>query len=676
MNAYSSQVIAAIVMAMSEIRDENRGMLPGFFPAPALRLALGFENSSNEDFVSELLRLYDGKSRGTNSLRAVVGTSTSGSSEVASKLNNWVSSVVPQISYGATSSKLGHRDEYPGFLRTCPSDSFQGITIGTFIYQTFGWRRVTIFYSGDLYGSDLLQEFEDDNPEIKIESRYLFWSGTSDFSGFINQALSSGSLNHIFIFLMVSSDAGRLLEQGYDLGLFTEGTQILGTDQLLSPDTWMAMSEIADIPKLMKGCISVYSTLSIARKKTKFKDFVKRWRAQKNTISKRADGSTVCDQSKDDAGIRYLYQGVVNSTMVCTGLNFTSFALDGSDIFDLALYAYDAVYALARGLQSQPNFTGLDLYNEILYRGNYTGITGIFNFKLDSYGSGQFSMGDREGGLEYMMRNFDPAYFNSSMPSSTSPIRNIGVWLVDEGMFVPCDKRTDSKCSEWVFNTKDNSVPVGDSVVVEVQMTTETRNGLLIGGLFSLGMTFFTTLYLVIHSQNRLFRASQPGMLLLILLGAGIASIRVIVATLDISNVTCVAGKWMGHLAFGLVFGALILRIWRVNKLMTSGVRRVIVTLSRVQQMLAAGLFLLCMYLLMDTFVGVPHKSHDVVYANAATINHLIKCTNKQPITTYVIYFFEAVVLIAGARICWNTKDVPDAVDDSKYIAISKINIT
>jgi len=74
-----------------------------------------------------------------------------------------------------------------------------------------------------------------------------------------------------------------------------------------------------------------------------------------------ADGSIECDQSKDDANHQYLYQGLVGSTMVCTGLNFSSFSRDGSDISDMALYAYDAVYALAYGLRRQSNLTGVDL---------------------------------------------------------------------------------------------------------------------------------------------------------------------------------------------------------------------------------------------------------------------------------------------------------------------------
>ena len=60
----------------------------------------------------------------------------------------------------------------------------------------------------------------------------------------------------------------------------------------------------------------------------------------------------------------------------------------------------------------------------------------------------------------------------------------------------------------------------------------------------------------------------------------------------DVYHVTCIVGKWLQHLAYGLVFVALILRIWRVKKLMVSGVRRVAVTLSRVQRSASSGCYI------------------------------------------------------------------------------------
>ena len=661
-------------MAISEINNKFDGISDDILQNCIIKITIEYEKENENEMVRYLENIYQGNAFGGNGTQALIGPSNFVNVKLASTLDSLSSSNIPLVSYGATSSELGHKNNFPSFIRTCPSASFQAYNIAALIYSYFNWKKVTVFSSANSYGYDLLQEFEDSLGafNLLVETKVSFWPGIEDLTDSINFALSSGSLNHVFVFLMESSDAGRLLEQGYEMGLFTEGTQIVGTDQLLSPDTWMAMSETADIPRLMKGCIAVSHTTSIVRKQQEFEDFVKRWRAQQNTIKVNADGSTVCDQRKDDAGNQYLYQGLVGSTMVCTGLNFSSFASDGSDISDLALFAYDAVYAVAYALQEQSNLTGAALYDSIVNQDAFDGISGVIQFNSDGDGNEYFTRGDRETDLSYAILNFHPSYYNATDPTSSDPVRTIGVWIFDENRFVPCNKETDTKCSDWVFNTGDNSRPMGEAVVVEVQMPKIVRTGLLIGGCFSLAVAFFITMYLLAHAKSRLIRASQPGMLLLILLGAAIASIRVIVATLDITDVTCVAGKWMGHLAFGLVFGALILRAWRVGKLMKSGLQRTTVRLSDVQRILAIGMALLCGYLIMDTYVGQPHRSYTSQNYSPAVIHHLVKCDNTLPVVTYVLYGLEFIALAFGARICWATKDLPDAVNDSKYIAICK----
>jgi len=61
-------------------------------------------------------------------------------------------------------------------------------------------------------------------------------------------------------------------------------------------------------------------------------------------------------------------------------------------------------------------------------------------------------------------------------------------------------------------------------------------------------------------------------MIIVVLVVALLACIRVIIATVDITDATCIVGKWLGHLSFGLFFGAVILKTWRVNMVVSSTV--------------------------------------------------------------------------------------------------------
>ena len=75
------------------------------------------------------------------------------------------------------------------------------------------------------------------------------------------------------------------------------------------------------------------------------------WRAQKPTKIVRQNGKVVCDSSMGADG-NFIYKAIPpNSTEYeGVGLNFNSFSESGGDISVIALYAYDAVWAMAYAL--------------------------------------------------------------------------------------------------------------------------------------------------------------------------------------------------------------------------------------------------------------------------------------------------------------------------------------
>ncbi len=71
------------------------------------------------------------------------------------------------------------------------------------------------------------------------------------------------------------------------------------------------------------------------------------------------------------------------------------------------------------------------------------------------------------------------------------------------------------------------------------------------------------------------------------------------------------------------------------------------------------------------TLVGKPFKSSTIkILSNQRTLD--IKCAFEYPEFQIALFAVEAAILFAGARLCWAVKDVPDAVNESKYIAIGK----
>ena len=683
-NVAGTHAIAAIVMAIREINNRSDGIADKILPNTTIKYAFRFPRQNYIEALNAAQDLANTVFNGKG-IVGLIGTSSTASTQATAQVFAYTSYNVPQVAYGATASTLGHKDTYPYVLRTCASDAYEGKVLADIVYHYFNWKTVAVFYSGDTYGNDIELEFatQASNLGIAIEAKYSFWSGIKDFSDIISSCIAGGGILKIFVFLMKSADAGRLLEQGYKMGLFKKGTQIIGTEYVLSPSTWAVMSPTTSIPEVMDGVFGVSPVVGNAiRSSPQFLQFVRRWRRQKSTTYTLSSGATYCDHSKDDDGGQYMYMdhadGLPTSPLTCAGVNFQAFATDGSDIEDLALYAYDAAYALLLGLHAHyyanghQNITGAQLMDELLTNVSFRGLTGDISFNPGGKGSSAYGRGDRESGLYYQILNFDPLSFHSQVDSGSAALRTIGLWSVEDLSLTPCDMDYDGQCSPWKFNTASGAMPVDEAGVVEVQLDTVTKQGLQTAGSLCLITTVFFALVVFFCRDSRIIKLAQPAMLSIVLLGAMLASIRILLASADLTDNICIAGKWLGHLSFVLVFGAMILKTWRVGRVVRSRIGKLKITNKHVQMMMSAGFLFFCIYLAVDTYVGKPHRAF-ISHFDGHNNIHEIECVNEEPTITVVLFVIEAFMLVAGAKVCWSTKDVPDAVNDSKFVAMSKI---
>jgi len=115
-----------------------------------------------------------------------------------------------------------------------------------------------VFSTTNSYGSDLSTQFQKNalSLGITIVNTYSFRAGQGDFTVFLNDAINSGA--NIFVLLMEGKDAGNLLSQGYKLGLFKQGTQIVGSSELGSE---ACINFIFDnglpVQEVLKGALSL-----------------------------------------------------------------------------------------------------------------------------------------------------------------------------------------------------------------------------------------------------------------------------------------------------------------------------------------------------------------------------------------------------------------------------------
>ena len=85
---------------------------------------------------------------------------------------------------------------------------------------------------------------------INVIFQDIFPDYIEDFSSMIYKALASRS--NIYVLLMPPKNAAMLIEQGYLLGLFVEGTQLFGTKDLLTSELFSHFTLGVDVSSAMK----------------------------------------------------------------------------------------------------------------------------------------------------------------------------------------------------------------------------------------------------------------------------------------------------------------------------------------------------------------------------------------------------------------------------------------
>ena len=340
---------------------------------------------------------------------------------------------------------------------------------------------------------------------VKILSSSLFPSGQTDFTAPINEALRSGA--RIFIFFMSAVSMGNLLIEGHARGLFGEGTQIIASDACSSESLWAPMINARKITKekvaeIMKGVLvfSPYTDYNSSQGA----NFLRKFINQKNTARKNG----VCSDRTDDDG-NYIFQTLItsaNSSMVkCSGVDYTTFDRDGSNLDTYASYAYDATYAIARAMhivlyeRKQPVITGPELLKVLINNVSFSGATGDVQFLRASPGDNtKFGEGDRITDIRYGILNFCRKSFMDDI-YNISGYERVGNWN---------EKKGNAITSEITFNTFDNSVPTDMPPPITLQMTATQVTLMLV---YSFTLFICTTLFFITLAVYRRTKLGKYG---------------------------------------------------------------------------------------------------------------------------------------------------------------------
>ena len=157
---------------------------------------------------------------------------------------------------------------------------------------------------------------------------------------------------------------------------------------------------------------------------------------------------------------------------------------------------------------------------------------------------------------------------------------------------------------------------------------------------FGTGLFIITILYIV-KAKTRLVKASQPAMMMYILIGVILSAIRIASAGFDPTDGLCHLEVWSGHLAFACVFFAMSVKTWRVHKIVLGGLKRVKITSFQVMCYTAVLIGIVAGVLVLYSAIGRPHVEY--VTVPLITGNNLQKpyCTTSMPGFDFFLYAME-----------------------------------
>ena len=520
---------------------------------------------------------------------------------------------------------------------------------------------VIVFASTTSLGSDAILEFTHvaNNNNVDVLMTAANPTGTTDYSAVIAAAKAYDC--RAFAFLTeFPADAGYLLMQGYEAGLFNVNTTIYLNAALQVPQTYTAFVAKHGV-QAMHGVLSLAPMIQGWKASPNGQAFLTRYLAQPNSITILPNGTEVCHLDKDDTG-EYLYKSFDPFTgkYRCTGMYFNSLHQDGHDastymgfIYDATLSYFHAVDYLLKTNQltlaqlrnkNSTLLTGTHIKSVLANNVSFTGVTGQVSFSKGLTGSKVFGYGDRASGQGFVVYNWQ--YTNTSMGS----FKRVARWTSELG-YMDCMHDELTPIPLWMggchlpisYNSPDGLSIPADRMLDFVQVVPSGIQGFL---LAIAAITFATALFIlivlyVVKAKTRLVKASQPAMMMYILVGVILSAVRIASAGFDPTDGLCHVEVWSGHLAFACVFFAMIIKAWRVHKIVLGGLKRVKITSFQVLCYTAVLIGIVAIILVLYSAIGRPHVAY--VTVPLVTGNNLQKpfCTTSMPGFDDVLYAIE-----------------------------------
>ena len=645
LNHQQCQHFAAFMMAMDEINNKTDGVFDSVLDTASAEMAISPGQYLDKSYPPN--PYFDGASAvyevqkycpnligcvetSTNLAQASASASASNSFGIVSVLSN------------SPSSTFNDVNSFPMNLQIAATTFSEAAQIANLISSAKKWQKVVLFTDTGVSSIDSYAAFAMANTlkKLTIIGEYFFDTGDNDYTERIVSAKRGGG--KIFIFFLDGTTAGRLLEQGYNAGLFHDGTQVLATSTSNIDDIKRAFTTAGRLNEanILKGFLSTAPHPEYHFSTPQGQGFVSRFRKLSPTIVVDPVTKIASCNTRNVIGIDGSYNNTKSSSKTefkvvpasqCLGFqSFEAFNQNGSNIDATIMHTYDAVLAYlltADGLlNSGVTLNAANLYESMSTTFFTTLVTGPAYFIP---GRGTRIVGNALKLVNYQASTAGNGHSTDSLVFVGEFTDSTG-WLLCDGagksLMSPYSK---SLCSSPLYrNNPASASPVDAPPPITEGLPWKFRILLLViasVGLCTLGVW---GTFIFIYWRSKQIRLAQPKLMSFLLFGGAFGLIKVILSALEISQASCITQLWFSHIAFRLIFRTLLLKLWRIDKVVNaSSFKRVIVSENQVLRYLLLDIVLVIIFLLIPITV--------ISYNGAGMVGY-ISITRYNQTTLYV----------------------------------------
>lgn len=724
---------AAFLLAVKHINDKTDGFYDTILPNTNLEIAYYDSKRDEGVAVVNAFRLWN-----DFNANIAVGPASSGPSKQAQQVLKVDDIQIPQVGYSATSDQLSDVTAYPLFLRLPPSDAYQANVMAATISQQ-NWQFVCVLHGTDAYSAAGAAALIASLPASKLTLRRSasFEAGTTSVKSQISQLKKKGC--QVVVMWAQSSDIVTISLEADRQGFTSEkGILWFSSEIMLGAFEDVCSDRIELCQRVFKGALLLSPNYGTGT--AMYQKIAAAWHSQTSKVgSPSRTDLTGCDDTVDARGGNNLiwqvdHDGDSTTTKKCVAVDFNDYDRDEAAAFvpetigdgrisNYVPYSYDVGLAIANGIhnlfettewkngatesEKSTLFTGKKLYTSML-NVKFDGFSGNVQFRtINSDGKHE---GDREAAaMEFFLWNYGSSKF--SVIGSTY---SNGTFIQSKNIVWPGDgtKPDDRpKCIGVDYNRTMNTcdVKTGNLVVTSVYDSTQcqsTENNTAISAsrcLYSpiekspfvitlsclaAVMQITALIYAVKHRKTKTMKTSQFELLALFNVGLLLTSLSPILFLGAPSAFSCVARIWIFNLGLSLSNAALVVKIWRVEKVFhNKKMKHMHLKLKRmltyVMMIVLVEIFLLVIMTLVPSMRVRPiFVEASVIFPLYSSIHgkavHGLCAANGSAAGTLWSTFQSSYHIIMVAYVAWlsySLRNEPQEFQESKWLGLIGMNV-